>query len=138
MRIHKPCGLNVDESYACSRTAVRKCFDGQDVSVLWGYPHSFNFDSKMRGLPRIEGCVVASFSINHRVRPVPHEGILNFYIIRDPAYDNRIKTAFEDICLPRLHAWYCSNIDQNLRGGVDQMLVEWTGTAFRFLEIHFA
>jgi len=138
MRMYKPRGLNVDESYACSRTSVRKCFEGQDISVMWGDPHSFNFDSKMRKLPKIEACVVASMVISYCVRSTSCECTLNFYIIRDPAYNNRIKTAFEDICLPRLKEWHRANTEQNQRGGIDQMLVEWTGSAFCFQEIHFA
>lgn len=138
MYMHKPRGLNIGESYACNRASVRKAFEGQDISVGWGIKRSFAFDFQMRRLPRIEGTVVASLSINHRLRNPQEHSILNFYIISDPDYGIAQKQLFDANCLPRLRSWYDAHVPQRLRGGIDELLVSWDAGRFRFIEIHFA
>ena len=133
MYMHKPRGLNPGECYACSRTAVRKCFEQLDLAVLWGDRRRFEFDARMRRKPEIEGRVVASLSIN-RNRP-GEPGILNFYIIDDEAYGEKQKKLFEDACLPRMKAWFLAEPRQ--RGGIDELLIAWSGSSFRIHEIHF-
>lgn len=136
MRIYKPRGLNINESYACRRTAVRSCFEKLDLDVLWGAKRSFEFDDKMRSRPKLQGCIVASLSVNHRIRPV-QPGVLNFYIICDKEYGAEQKQAFENTVLTRMHKWYLSHIEATPRGGADELFVEWSGQAFRLFEIHF-
>lgn len=133
MYMQKPRGLNPGESYACSRTAVRKCFEQMDLAVLWGNQRSFEFDTRMRKRPSIEGKVVASLSVN---RNRAEHAILNFYIIDDEAYGEKPKKLFEEGCLPRMKAWLLA--EPRLRGGIDELLIAWTGSSFRIHEIHFA
>lgn len=134
MYMHKPRGLNPGEGYACSRMAVRKCFEQADLTVFWGDQRSFSFDRRMRKAPGIEGVVVASLSVNRNQND--GSGILNFYIITDEGYGERQKKLFEDACLPRMKDWFLA--EPKLRGGHDELLVSWTGGSFRLQEIHFA
>lgn len=137
MHMYKPRGLNIDESYACNRTAVRKAFEGQELSVMWGSTRSFSFDFQMRKPPRIDGIVVASLSVNHRMRNPAEHGILNFYVICDSQYGSAQKQAFESICLPRLRRWYDDQLPLRHRGGCDEILVIWNAGSFQFTQIHF-
>lgn len=138
MRMYKPRGLNVDESYACTRTAVRKCFDGQDVTVLWGKRRRYDFsDSFRRNCPRIEGFVTASMQANHR-RYGGEAATLSFYIINNPAYGDAQKKTFETKCLPHLKAWHARQLEAHAQGGVDEILVEWHNGVFRLWEFHYA
>lgn len=132
MRIYKPRGLNPDESYACRRMAVRKCFEGQDISVLWGASKNFSFDTRIHKKPKITGAVVASLTRSRQSQPA----ILDFYIISDPAYGDRQKKLFEDGCLPRMREWLFSESQSG--ASFDQLLVTWTSSGFCIHELHFA
>lgn len=133
MYMHKPRGLNPGESYACSRMAVRKCFEQADLTVFWGDKRSFAFDRRMGKVPKIEGFVVASLFINRNM--IDGHGILNFHTITDEGYGERQKKLFEDACLPRMKDWLTAKIQQ---GGKAALLVAWTGTSFRLQELQFA
>ena len=131
MRIYKPRGLNIDESYACSRTAMRKCFEGQDLTVLWGNNRSFSFDPKIRQKPEIAGIIVADLLVSQRKNN--GRSTLNFYIISDPLYGDKQKKLFEDACLPRMKNWLLAKLQQD--SGCDQMIIAWTGSSFQIHEL---
>lgn len=145
MRIHKPRGLNIDESYACSRTAVRKCFDKQEISISWGNPAKYPSGSKLYR-QAVEGIVVASLSVKRwqlnpsfgksfrRPLPMLQEGRLYFYIIADSTYANPQKDYFAENCLPRLRQWYDARIAPDLPVGTDEMIVIWNGEKFTIRE----
>lgn len=137
MHMHKPRGLNIDESYACNRSAVRKCFEAQDIQIFWGNNRSYCFDFRMRRPPEIDGIVVASVSVNHRIPNPVQRGIMNFFIISDPQYDTVQKQVFESDCLPRLKDWYCAHLRQRSRSGCDEILAIWNGCCFKLQELHF-
>ena len=132
MRIYKPRGLNPDESYACRRMAVRKCFEGQDISVLWGASKDFSFDTRFRRKPKINGTVVASLTRSRQAQPA----VLGFYIISNSAYGERQKKLFEEGCLPRMREWLSA--ESHSSGSSDQLLVAWTGSSFCIHELHFS
>ena len=140
MYMSKARGLNIDESYACNRTAVRKAFECQDISVLWGNNREFSFDSRInkKSLPNIDGIVVASLTINHNTKDPTQNCVLAFYIISDAQYGLQQKRTFETGCLPRLAQWLQAHQEPGLISGCDELLVAWNGRAFLFYEFHFA
>lgn len=136
MRIYKPRGLNVDENYACSRTALRECFGEWDISVHWGEPVDYAFDRSIKKPPRTDGCVIASMRLNYRRRiPV---GELYFYVIRDSRYDKARQTFFEEKVLPRMHQWLCEKKENPPAGGMEEILLIWNGEHFSIQELHYA
>lgn len=130
MFMHKPRGLNPGENYACNRMAVRKCFEGQDITVMWGASRDFSFDARIRKKPEINGTVVTSLIRSKHPQPAA----LSFYIISDSGYGDRQKKLFEEACLPCLREWLLSGPISG--GGFDQLLVAWTGSSFCIHELH--
>ena len=137
MRIYKPRGLNVDESYACSRTALRKCFGEWDISVFWGEPADYAFDRAIRRPPEIDGCVVASMQLNFR-RRTQARAALRFYLIRDSRYDKGRQGFFEEKLLPRMHDWLSARRENPPQSGVEELLVLWNGEDFALQELRYA
>ena len=135
MRIYKPRGLNIDESYACSRTAVRNCFGEWDISVFWGEPEGYNFDRSIKKPPKIDGCVVASIRLDLRRRALL---AMNFYVIRNSAYGKDQQAFFEQKVLPRMHDWLSSKRENHSSGKMDEMLVIWKDGSFFTQEIRLA
>lgn len=131
MFMHKPRGLNPGESYACTRTAVRKSFEARDLTVLWGASRSFSFDNRIRRKPKIQGTVVASLVINHYTA----SRLLSFYVITDPAYGARQKEIFEEACLPRMRQWLDRISEQD--DGFDELIIERTQGTFRIHELQY-
>ena len=136
MRIYKPRGLNIDESYACSRTALRECFGEWDISVFWGEPEKYSFDKSIKKPPKIDGYVLASMQLNFR-RRIP-QGELRFYVIRDSRYDKCRQAFFEEKVLPRMHCWLSGRKENPPSGGVDEILILWNGEQFAIQELHYA
>ena len=135
MRIYMPRGLNIDESYAASRRAVRECFGEWDISVFWGEPETYSFDKSIRKGPQPEGCVIASMRLNFRKRlPV---GELYFYVIRDSRYDKERQIFCDAHCLPRMHDWLSKRKENPPSGGVDEILLIWNGDGFAIQELHY-
>lgn len=140
MRIYKPRGLNIDESYACNRTAVRKCFEKQDISISWGNPEKYAGRQAAQGSIVVASLVVKRIqrkvrfsNPNRRPLPLLCEERLYFYIITDSAYDAQQKLSFEDDCLPRMRQWFDAHIALE-QPGREELVVIWNGSDFSFLE----
>lgn len=136
MRIYKPRGLNVDESYACSRRALRECFGEWDISVFWGDPECYAFDRSIKAPPKIDGTIVAAMALNFR-KPLHPHAALRFFVIRGAGYDREQQLFFEEQVLPRMHDWLCERREKPPVGGVDELLILWNGSGFATQRIHY-
>jgi hypothetical protein len=133
-------GLNKGERYACAPEDVKALFSGCDVHASFGVlGRDFRFDGQNQHPPRITGAVVASLSVNRREGVDSREGILSFYVIRDPEFGPGDRKAFAGDLLPQLRAVLEAAAEDAPRlPGVFEALVEWADGGFRLHSYRYA
>jgi hypothetical protein len=126
--------LNKGERYACAPKDAKALFSDDNIHISFGaLGRDHRFDGRDQSHPQIAGVVIASLGVNRRETVNSREGILAFYVIRDPAYGPDDRKAFAEDCLPQLRARYLEAISEDAPTlpGVHVTLVEWAGGGFK-------
>ena len=119
--------LGTQGRYACSLRAAKQAFRDLDILVCFGLTNVFEFDYNARNTPRIQGTVVASFSVNNRERTPKHEPMLLFYPLLGDRFSNFDLQKFEAECIPTLLAWHekISKQSPQQYSGVLKIIIEY-------------
>jgi hypothetical protein len=133
--------LSSTEQYACTEQDVRYLFPNDDaIFISFGYlGKTFTFESSMKKQPSIQGLIICSCSINHRLSAPTMNAYLSFYVIRDLQYAIKGKDIFVNSILPQIHDWYLqAKIVKNTSvPGMAELIVEWTGSACKIHYLNF-
>lgn len=119
--------LGTHGQYACSLRAAKQAFCDLDIFIGFGLTNVFEFDSSARNTPRIQGTVVASFSVNNREMAPKHEPMLLFYPLLGDRFANFDPRKFEAECIPMLLAWYekISKQSPQQYSGILEIIIEY-------------
>jgi len=119
--------LPPSQRFVATRRAVRQTFgDADDLSAWFGVMmRTHSFPARIRHNPPVSGTIVASLSVSS-----DRHGFLRFYPIARSAYSDDATAQFAEELLPRLKSWFLqqrAKPETAIRGGTEELLVEWRG-----------
>jgi hypothetical protein len=135
-------GLNPQERYACDVGDIKKVFSAEDeIHISFGaLGRNYEFDNAFIKRPKIEGLILSSMQINRREKITDSHPMLSFYVIDDGKYSDRHGRIFAESILPEMLEWFRLTLAKPVSAipGVEEFLVEWTGSGFKTHRCRFA
>ncbi|MGO4887291.1 hypothetical protein ACJ2A9_06015 [Anaerobacillus sp. MEB173] len=127
--------LNTLETYATNKRQIKYHFSNdEDIDVFFGLNRKFEFDSRCKRPPELNGTVVASVSCNR-----DKDICINLYPISQDHYPHIARNEFHNEVLPSIKEWVHN---QNIKPetavvGVEQYIIDWNGKAHIFHQLTF-
>ena len=135
--IEPPRRLNSDERYPCSIKELRSKLMNYDIFIGIGLRRKYMFDSSCRKRPIINGVVIASISLNNRIRSNSPEGQFRVYPIDRSIYSEKEASYFNSVILDKMLLWYNMQIEDDMKNCVRCMIVEYYRGEFLIHCLHF-